>query len=225
MELNLAPPGSRPSSSTPRVLLGVGRPQLENSYIDDNWTYSLDEVWDGLRDAYANLAADVKEKYGEPLTQVGGMGFSAMMHGYLAFDKDGKLLVPFRTWRNTTTGSAAAELTKLLHFNMPQRWSVSHLHQAILNGEPHVKDIAYLTTLAGYVHWQLTGEKVLGVGDASGMFPIDGEAMDFDAEKVACYDVHIAHYGFPWKLKDISPQGAACRCAGRLPDCRRRQAP
>ena len=144
------------------------------------------------------------------------MGFSAMMHGYLAFDKDGKLLVPFRTWRNTTTGSAAAELTKLLNFNMPQRWSVSHLHQAILNGEPHVKDIAYLTTLAGYVHWQLTGEKVLGVGDASGMFPIDGKAMDFDAEKVACYDAHIAHYGFPWKLKDILPKvlpaGAPAGC-------------
>ena len=196
--------------------LASGDHSWENSYIDDNWTYSLDEVWDGLRDAYANLAADVKEKYGEPLTQVGGMGFSAMMHGYLAFDKDGKLLVPFRTWRNTTTGSAAAELTKLLNFNMPQRWSVSHLHQAILNGEPHVKDIAYLTTLAGYVHWQLTGEKVLGVGDASGMFPIDGEAMDFDAEKVACYDAHIAHYGFPWKLKDILPKvlpaGAPAGC-------------
>ena len=196
--------------------LASGDHSWENSYIDDNWTYSLDEVWDGLRDAYANLAADVKEKYGEPLTQVGGMGFSAMMHGYLAFDKDGKLLVPFRTWRNTTTGPAAAELTKLLNFNMPQRWSVSHLHQAILNGEPHVKDIAYLTTLAGYVHWQLTGEKVLGVGDASGMFPIDGEAMDFDAEKVACYDAHIAHYGFPWKLKDILPKvlpaGAPAGC-------------
>lgn len=196
--------------------LASGDHSWENSYIDDNWTYSLDEVWDGLRDAYANLAADVKEKYGEPLTQVGGMGFSAMMHGYLAFDKDGKLLVPFRTWRNTTTGPAAAELTKLLNFNMPQRWSVSHLHQAILNGEPHVKDIAYLTTLAGYVHWQLTGEKVLGVGDASGMFPIDGETMDFDAEKVACYDAHIAHYGFPWKLKDILPKvlpaGAPAGC-------------
>ena len=196
--------------------LASGDHGWENSYIDDNWTYSLDEVWDGLRDAYANLAADVKEKYGEPLTQVGGMGFSAMMHGYLAFDKDGKLLVPFRTWRNTTTGPAAAELTKLLNFNMPQRWSVSHLHQAILNGEPHVKDIAYLTTLAGYVHWQLTGEKVLGVGDASGMFPIDGEAMDFDAEKVASYDAHIAHYGFPWKLKDILPKvlpaGATAGC-------------
>ena len=196
--------------------LASGDHGWENSYIDDNWTYSLEEVWDGLRDAYANLAADVKEKYGEPLTQVGGMGFSAMMHGYLAFDKDGKLLVPFRTWRNTTTGPAAAELTKLLNFNMPQRWSVSHLHQAILNGEPHVKDIAYLTTLAGYVHWQLTGEKVLGVGDASGMFPIDGEAMDFDAEKVACYDAHIAHYGFPWKLKDILPKvlpaGAPAGC-------------
>ena len=186
--------------------LASGDHAWENSYIDDNWTYSLEEIWDGLRDAYANLAADVKEKFGQPLTQVGGMGFSAMMHGYLAFDKAGELLVPFRTWRNTTTGPAAAELTKLLHFNMPQRWSVSHLHQAILNGEPHVKDIAFLTTLAGYVHWKLTGEKVLGVGDASGMFPIDSEAMDFDAAKVACYDSHISSYGFPWKLKDILPK-------------------
>ena len=132
--------------------LASGDHGWENSYIDDNWTYSLEEVWAGLRDAYAKLAADVQAKYGEPLTRVGGMGFSAMMHGYLAFDKAGKLLVPFRTWRNTTTGPAAAELTQLLGFNMPQRWSVSHLHQAILNGEPHVKDIDFLTTLAGYVH-------------------------------------------------------------------------
>ena len=186
--------------------LASGDHGWENSYIDDNWTYSLEEVWAGLQDAYAKLAADVQAKYGEPLTQVGGMGFSAMMHGYLAFDKAGKLLVPFRTWRNTTTGPAAAELTKLLGFNMPQRWSVSHLHQAILNGEPHVKDIDFLTTLAGYVHWQLTGEKVLGIGDASGMFPIDSDALDYDQKKVDAYDAHVAAYGFPWKLRDILPK-------------------
>ena len=196
--------------------LASGDHGWENSYIDDNWTYSLEEVWEGLRDAYAKLAADVQAKYGEPLTRVGGMGFSAMMHGYLAFDKAGKLLVPFRTWRNTTTGPAAAELTKLLGFNMPQRWSVSHLHQAILNGEPHVKDIDFLTTLAGYVHWQLTGEKVLGIGDASGMFPIDSDALDYDQKKVDAYDAHIAAYGFPWKLRDILPKalpaGAPAGC-------------
>ena len=196
--------------------LASGDHGWENSYIDDNWTYSLEEVWAGLQDAYAKLAADVQAKYGEPLTQVGGMGFSAMMHGYLAFDKAGKLLVPFRTWRNTTTGPAAAELTKLLGFNMPQRWSVSHLHQAILNGEPHVKDIDFLTTLAGYVHWQLTGEKVLGIGDASGMFPIDSDALDYDQKKVDAYDAHIAAYGFPWKLRDILPKalpaGAPAGC-------------
>ena len=186
--------------------LASGDHGWENSYIDDNWTYSLEEVWAGLQDAYAKLAADVQAKYGEPLTQVGGMGFSAMMHGYLAFDKAGKLLVPFRTWRNTTTGPAAAELTQLLGFNMPQRWSVSHLHQAILNGEPHVKDIDFLTTLAGYVHWQLTGEKVLGIGDASGMFPIDSDALDYDQKKVDAYDAHVAAYGFPWKLRDILPK-------------------
>ena len=196
--------------------LASGDHGWENSYIDDNWTYSLEEVWAGLQDAYAKLAADVQAKYGEPLTQVGGMGFSAMMHGYLAFDKAGKLLVPFRTWRNTTTGPAAAELTQLLGFNMPQRWSVSHLHQAILNGEPHVKDIDFLTTLAGYVHWQLTGEKVLGIGDASGMFPIDSDALDYDQKKVDAYDAHIAAYGFPWKLRDILPKalpaGAPAGC-------------
>ena len=196
--------------------LASGDHGWENSYIDDNWTYSLEEVWAGLQDAYAKLAADVQAKYGEPLTQVGGMGFSAMMHGYLAFDKAGKLLVPFRTWRNTTTGPAAAELTQLLGFNMPQRWSVSHLHQAILNGEPHVKDIDFLTTLAGYVHWQLTGEKVLGIGDASGMFPIGSDALDYDQKKVDAYDAHIASYGFPWKLRDILPKalpaGAPAGC-------------
>ena len=196
--------------------LASGDHGWENSYIDDNWTYSLEEVWAGLQDAYAKLAADVQAKYGEPLTQVGGMGFSAMMHGYLAFDKAGKLLVPFRTWRNTTTGPAAAELTQLLGFNMPQRWSVSHLHQAILNGEPHVKDIDFLTTLAGYVHWQLTGEKVLGIGDASGMFPIGSDALDYDQKKVDAYDAHVAAYGFPWKLRDILPKvlpaGAPAGC-------------
>ena len=164
--------------------LASGDPAWENRYENDIWTYSLEDVWEGVQDAYRNLAKDVEAKYGEPLTQVGALGISAMMHGYLAFDRDGKLLVPFRTWRNTITGPAAAELTELLQFNMPQRWTVSHLPQAILNGESHVKDISLLTTLAGYVLWQLTGEKVLGVGDASGVFPIDSAAMDYAQAKL-----------------------------------------
>ena len=186
--------------------LASGDHAWENRYENDIWTYSLEDVWEGVQDAYRNLAKDVEAKYGEPLTQVGALGISAMMHGYLAFDRDGKLLVPFRTWRNTITGPAAAELTELLQFNMPQRWTVSHLHQAILNGESHVKDISLLTTLAGYVHWQLTGEKVLGVGDASGVFPIDSDAMDYDQAKLDLYERHIAAHGFPWKLRDILPR-------------------
>ena len=132
----------------------------ENQYENGVWTYSLEAVWNGMQDAYAKLAADVEEKYGALLTTVAAMGVSGMMHGYLPF-KGGELLTPFRTWRNTMTGQAAAELTKLFSFNIPQRWSIAHLHQAVLNGEEHVKDITFLTTLAGYVHWQLTGEKVI----------------------------------------------------------------
>ena len=144
--------------------LASGDHGWENRLENGIWTYTLEDVWTGLQDAYAKMAADVKEKYDLTLTTIGAMGFSAMMHGYMAFDKDGKLLVPFRTWRNTMTQQASEELTELLQFNIPQRWSIAHLYQAILNGEEHVKDIAFLTTLAGYVHWQLTGEKELGVG-------------------------------------------------------------
>ena len=140
----------------------------ENQLIDGFWTYSLDDIWKGLRDCYKSLVADVKEKYGAELTRIGSIGFSAMMHGYMAFDEKGELLVPFRTWRNSTTGQAAEALTELFNYNIPQRWSISHLYQAILNGEEHVDQISYLTTLAGYIHWQLTGQKVLGIGDASG---------------------------------------------------------
>ena len=178
----------------------------ENRYENGLWTYSLDEVWAGLRDACAKLAADVEGRYGVKLTKVKAMGVSAMMHGYLAFDREGNLLTPFRTWRNTVTGEAAAELTGLLGFNIPQRWSISHLHQAILNGEEHVRDVAFFTTLAGYVHWQLTGRKVIGIGDASGMFPIDSTANNYDAAMVAKYNERIAPCGFPWKLEDLLPK-------------------
>ena len=154
----------------------------ENQLKDGVWTYPLEAVHTGLQHAYAALAADVQAKYGQPLTTVGCIGISAMMHGYLAFDGADRLLVPFRTWRNTMTGPAAAELTEALGFNIPQRWSIAHFYQALLNGEGHLGELAFFTTLAGYVHWQLTGQKVLGVGDASGMFPIDSVTGGYDAE-------------------------------------------
>ncbi|MBR6954651.1 MAG: ATPase [Clostridia bacterium] len=173
---------------------------------DGVWTYSLEAVRAGLQDCYADLKADVQKQYGETLRCLGGLGVSAMMHGYLAFDGAMEQLVPFRTWRNTITGPAAAELTEAMGFNIPQRWSIAHLHQAVLNGEEHLPRLAFFTTLAGYVHWLLTGEKVLGVGDASGMFPIDSATGDYDAEKLAIYDRLIAGRGFPWTLGDILPK-------------------
>lgn len=155
-----------------------GAHDWENRFAGGYWTYSLGDVWAGIQTAYKELAAEYRRKYGEPLTELDGMGVSAMMHGYLAFDRDGEQLVPFRTWRNTTTAQAAEKLTEAFGFNIPQRWSVAHLYEAILNNEPHVSGVAFLTTLAGYVHWKLTGRKVLGVGDASGMFPIGGGGYD-----------------------------------------------
>lgn len=189
--------------STP---IAAGSHEWENRLENGVWTYTLDDVWTGLRHSYAEMAADVERQYGVKVERIGSMGFSAMMHGYLAFDRDGKLLVPFRTWRNTMTAQAAEELTELFGFNIPQRWSIAHLDQAILNGEEHVKDISYLTTLAGYVHWKLTGRKVLGVGEASGMFPIDSDTCNYDAGMVAKYNDRIAPKGFGWKLEDILPQ-------------------
>ncbi len=186
--------------------IASGDHEWENRLENGIWTYSLEDIWTGLRDCYSKLAADVKAKYGVKLTKVGAIGFSAMMHGYMAFDKEGNLLVPFRTWRNGITGPAAEELTELFQYNIPQRWSIAHLYQAILNGEEHVKDIAFFTTLAGYIHWQLTGEKVLGMGDASGMFPIDLETKDYDAEKIAKFDALVADRHYPWKLRDILPK-------------------
>jgi sugar (pentulose or hexulose) kinase len=178
----------------------------KSTYENGNWTYSLEEVWSGLRECYRNLAEDVRRQYGVPLTTVGCMGFSAMMHGYLPFDQAGELLVPFRTWQNTSTAQAAAELSELFQFNIPQRWSIAHLEQAILNGEEHVARLSYLTTLAGYVHWRLTGQKVLGIGDASGMFPIDSETNDYDARMLAQYAQRNAPRGYGWTLRDILPK-------------------
>ena len=160
--------------------IASGDYEWENQLVNGMWTYSMEAVHTGLQACFAKLKANVKEKFGVELTTVGAIGVSAMMHGYLPFDKDGKQLAEFRTWRNTITGEAAEELTALFGFNIPQRWSIAHLYQAILNNEAHVKDIAHLTTLAGYIHWQLTGEKVMGIGEASGMFPIDSEKLDYD---------------------------------------------
>src|SRR5512142_3377306 len=150
--------------------IASGSYEWENRYENGVWTYSLEDTWMGLQESYRKLSNEVLEKYNIPLKTIGAIGFSAMMHGYMVFDKEGSLLVPFRTWRNTITGQAADKLTELFQFNIPQRWSIAHLYQAILNKEPHVKDIHFQTTLAGYVHWKLTGQKVLGVGEASGMF-------------------------------------------------------
>ena len=189
----------------------------ENQYENGLWTYSLDMIWSGLQDAYQQLAKDVAEKYAAEIRTTSAIGFSAMMHGYMAFDKEDRLLVPFRTWRNTVTGQAAAELTKEFGFNIPQRWSIAHLHQAVLDQEPHVPDITFFTTLAGYVHWQLTGEKVLGVGDASGMFPIDSRTRDYNKDYLAKYEALVADRGYAWKLSEILPKVlVAGKAAGTL---------
>ena len=189
----------------------------ENRLDNGIWTYTLDDIWGGLQDCYAKLSADVEKQYGIKLTKVGAMGFSAMMHGYMAFDKEGTLLVPFRTWRNTITEEASEKLTDLFGYHIPQRWSIAHLYQAMLNGEEHVKDVTFFTTLAGYIHWQLTGEKVLGVGDASGMFPIDSSTCDYNEKMVAQFDELIAEKGFGFKLRDILPKSLpAGEAAGKL---------
>ncbi|MFD4960254.1 xylulokinase [Microbacterium sp. NPDC058389] len=172
----------------PSTVLAVGGHEWENQYRERLWTYALDDVWTGLQAAFADLVADAERRHGVRPTTFGAIGVSAMMHGYLAFDEAGELLVPFRTWRNTNTGPAATELTELFGVNIPLRWSIAHLHQAVVDAEAHVPDVRFVTTLAGYVHWRLTGEKVLGVGDASGMFPIDSANRDYDADLVARYD-------------------------------------
>src|SRR6266403_506057 len=186
--------------------IASGSYDWENRYENGIWTYSLEEVWTSLQESYRKLSKEVFENYNTPLQTIGAIGFSAMMHGYLAFDKDGNLLVPFRTWRNTTTAQAATALTELFQFNVPHRWSIAHLYQAILNKEPHIKDISYQTTLAGYVHWKLTGQKVLGVGDASGMFPIDSKTNDYDASKIELFNKRLEVDNIAWKLPDILPK-------------------
>jgi len=182
-----------------------GSHEWENQYINGYWTYSLESIWGGLQDCYSKLADAYDQKFHNRLTTVSAIGFSAMMHGYMPFCEDSNLLVPFRTWRNTTTAQAAEQLTDLFQFNIPQRWSIAHLYQAILNGEPHVSQIRFLTTLAGYVHWQLTGKKILGIGDASGMFPIDAENQAYDQRMIELFNAKVTERNYPWRLQEILP--------------------
>ena len=186
--------------------IAQGSFEWENQLIDGLWTYSIDTIWKGLQDCYADLRKNVKAEYDCEIKQLAAIGISAMMHGYMAFGKDENILVPFRTWRNTNTAKAAAELSELFHFNIPLRWSISHVYQAILNGEEHINKIDFLTTLAGYIHWQLTGKKVLGIGDASGMLPIDSNTNNYDAEMVAKFDKLIEPKNLGWKILDILPE-------------------
>ena len=188
------------------VPVASGSHDWENRLENGIWTYTMEDIHTGIQACYADLKREVKDKFGVTLTTVGAMGVSAMMHGYLPFDRDGKQLAEFRTWRNTITGQAAGELTELFGFNIPQRWSIAHLYQAILNGEEHLPRLDYLTTLAGYIHWRLTGEKVMGVGEASGMFPIGADGRDFDQAMVEKFDTLIAPKGYGWRLRDVLPQ-------------------
>ena len=177
----------------------------ENDLRDGIWTYALESVWVGAQACYAQLAADVRNRYHVPLTRLGAIGISAMMHGYLPFDQAGKQLAEFRTWRNNMTGAAAEILTDKLQFNIPQRWSIAHLYQAVLNGEGHVRDLAFFTTLAGYVHWKLSGEKVIGIGDASGMFPVDERTGTYDAGMLAAFSHLPEVMAYTWDVKDLLP--------------------
>lgn len=185
--------------------IASGSHTWENRFIDGVWTYHLSDVKEGLQSCYKDLKKDVKEKYGVEITKIKSMCFSAMMHGYLVFDKNDNQLAEFRTWRNTMTGQAAEELTELFSFNIPQRWSIAHLYQAILNGEEHISEIAHLTTLAGYVHYMLTGKRVLGIGEASGVFPIDSEALTYDERMVKLFDEKLSEKKVPFRLSDILP--------------------
>ena len=186
--------------------IAQGSHTWENQLVDGLWTYSVDSIWHGVQDCYSDLRNNVKAQYGIEIETLAAIGISAMMHGYMPFNEKEEILVPFRTWRNTNTGQAAAELSELFVYNIPLRWSISHLYQAILNNEPHVKDINFLTTLAGYIHWQFTGKRVLGIGDASGMIPVDPNTKTYSDDMVSKFDNLIAPKGFDWKLLDILPE-------------------
>ena len=186
--------------------IAQGSHTWENQLVNGLWTYSVDAVWYGLQDCYADLRTNVKNLYDTEIESLAAIGVSAMMHGYMAFNKKEEILVPFRTWRNSITGKAAAELTNLFDFNIPERWSIAHLYQAILNGEEHISKIKYLTTLAGYVHWKLTGEFVLGIGEASGMFPIDSASKDYNKGMIEKFDKLISNKNLPYTISDLLPK-------------------
>ncbi|REE55329.1 sugar (pentulose or hexulose) kinase [Paenibacillus taihuensis] len=191
--------------SSDHTPIAIGSHDWENSYVNQIWTYSLEDIWKGLQDSYAKMASDVKAKYGVTLQSVGAIGFSGMMHGYMAFDEAGELLTPFRTWRNNITEQASAVLSEKFNFHIPQRWSIAHLYQSILNKEEHVAGIHFMTTLAGYIHWKLTGQKVLGVGEASGVFPIDIHTKSYSETMVSEFNTLVASENLPWKLENILP--------------------
>ena len=197
--------------------IASGSHEWENQLVNNIWTYSEEAIWTGIQESYQDMVRDVKEKYGVPVKTIGAIGFSAMMHGYMPFDEEDRLLVPFRTWRNTMTEEASKELTELFQYPIPQRWSIAHLYQAILKKEEHVSRIRFMTTLEGYVHWKLTGEKVLGVGEVAGMFPFDRKTKNYDEKCMDLFDQLTEPYGFPWKIRDILPKCLlAGECAGRL---------
>lgn len=187
-------------------VLAIGIHDWENSFVDNIWTYSLEEIHEGIRHCYSSLREDVEKKYGVVLQNIGAIGVSAMMHGYMALDKNGTQVAAFQTWRNTNTQEAADELTELFDFNIPLRWTVAHLYQRILDREEHVEKLDYVSTLSGYIHWKLTGERVIGVGDAAGMFPIDPDKNDYDETMMSKFDALTEPYGYAWKLRDIFPR-------------------
>lgn len=189
-------------------MIASGSYEWENLLEDGFWTYNLIDIITGLQTAYSEMKQEVERNYGVTIRAIGSIGISAMMHGYMAFDNTGELLVPFRTWRNTTTSVSAKKLTDTFQFNIPERWSIAHLYQAILNDEQHIPRIEHITTLAGYLHWLLTGKKVLGIGDASGMFPIDEATQDYNQAMIEQFEALITTKGYPWKLKNILPKVA-----------------
>ena len=192
-------------SATTRVV-GVGSFEWENKLVDGLWTYDLESIWQGLAAAFADLQANLEKAHGVRVTKLDSLAISAMMHGYLGFDEAGELLIPFRTWRNTNTGAAAKELSELFNFNIPLRWSIAHLHQLVIEKHPHLANLDHVNTLAGYVHWKLSGEKALGIGDASGMFPIDSETKTYDQAMVQKFDQKAKEYGFQKALTSLLPK-------------------